>query len=159
MLDSEDLILNLTDKKISEVIDSVFRIFRNKAKEKQLEMINEVDDQLIKKVDVTFFRQVIANIISNAIKFSNQNGSIKCFLIQKGNKPQLVVSDNGIGIPEEADRQNMFNAEFSKSRRGTKGEKGTGIGLTICKKILDAHGFEISYKPGEEKGSNFIITL
>lgn len=159
MLDSDDLKLNLTEKNIAVVFDSVFRVFGNKAKEKQIQMINEVDSQLTKKVDVTFFRQVVANLISNAIKFSNHNGRIKCSSREKDNSIELIISDNGIGITEELEQQNLFHDEFRKSRRGTKGEKGTGIGLSICKKILDAHGFGISYNKGKNGGSDFIITL
>jgi signal transduction histidine kinase len=106
-------------------------------------------------VDAAFFRQVIANLVSNAIKYSNPDDVVVCSSKQK----ELIVSDNGIGIPEEMKHDDLFNGEYLKSIKGTKGEKGTGIGLSICKKILDAHGFGIHYTPEENGGSNFIISL
>ncbi len=159
MLDSEDLKLSIADKNMAELIDGVFRVFDNKAQDKEIQMINEIDNQLVIKVDITFFHQVIANLISNAIKFSQPKGMVKCSSMQDDTGLKLIVSDHGIGIPDELTQQDLFQDDFRKSRKGTKGEKGTGIGLSICKKILDAHGFEISYNPGKNGGSDFIITI
>lgn len=159
MLDSEDLTLNLAEENISEMADSVFRIFEHKARDKQIQMINNVDKSLVKAVDVTFFRQVIANLVSNAIKYSNPNGTVSCSSRQTDKNISLIISDNGIGIPEDLREHDLFQDKYRKSRKGTKGEKGTGIGLSICKIILDAHGFSIEYQPGEKEGTDFIITL
>ena len=159
MLDSNDLELSLSERNLSEIVDSVFRVFDNRATEKQIKLINEVDKSLVLKIDVTFFRQVIANLVSNGIKFSERNGIVKCISEHKGNRIRLIVSDNGIGIPKEVEQEDLFLDEYRKPRKGTEGEKGTGIGLSICKKILDAHGFEINYSPGKESGSDFTISI
>ncbi len=159
MLESEDLTLNLTKKNISEIVDGVFRLFDKKAREKQIQLVNEVDKLLSCKIDLTFFQQVIANLISNAIKFSNSEGTVKCSSKQLDKVTELIVSDDGIGMPEEIGQEELFQDKFCKSRRGTRGEKGTGIGLNICKKILDAHRFGIRYTPGKNGGSDFIIRL
>jgi len=159
MLDSNDLTLDLAEKNIAGIVVSVFQVFEKKAKEKQIQLINEVDDSLVKLIDVTFFRQVIANLVSNAIKYTNSDGTVKCSSQQEGNTIELVVSDNGIGVPEEMEQKDLFQDEYRKSRKGTRGEKGTGIGLSICKKILDAHGFSIHHRPGKKGGSDFIISL
>lgn len=159
MLESEDLSLNLTRKNISEIVDGVFRLFDKKAGEKQIQMVNEVNKHLSCKIDVTFFQQVIANLVSNAIKFSNSEGTVKCSSKQSDNVTEFIVSDHGIGMPEGTVQEELFRDKFRKSRRGTSGEKGTGIGLSICKKILDAHGFGIRYTPGRNGGSDFIVRL
>jgi signal transduction histidine kinase len=159
MLESNDLELRLGENNLSEIIESVFRVFEKKAKEKQIELIKEVDDRYTVKTDATFFRQVIANLVSNGIKFSNEKGQVKCSLRKKNGVAELVVSDNGIGIPEDPGPEQIFNDEYRKPRKGTKGEKGTGIGLSICRKLLDAHGFKIRYEPGKNGGSDFIISM
>jgi len=159
MLDSNDLILDLAERNISGIVDSVYKLFENKAKEKQIQLINQVDKSLVKLIDITFFHQVIANLVSNAIKYTNLEGTVKCSSKVAGNVIELVVSDNGIGLPVEMEQKDLFHDEYRKSRKGTLGEKGTGIGLSICRKILDAHGFSIHHEPGKTGGSDFIISL
>ena len=159
MLDSNDLTLDLAGRNISVIVDSVYKVFENKANEKQIQLINQVDKSLVKLIDVTFFQQVIANLVSNAIKYTNSEGTVKCSSRQAGETIELIVSDNGVGVPAEIEQKDLFQDEYRKSQKGTRGEKGTGIGLSICKKILDAHGFSIRYEPGKTRGSDFIISL
>jgi signal transduction histidine kinase len=109
--------------------------------------------------DEIYFRQVIENLLSNAIKFTPRGGTINCITQIDNTNKRLVISDSGIGMPENIQLSDLFLKKNVQSRRGTDNEKGTGIGLSICKKILDAHGFSIAYQRNSVGGSDFIIIL
>ncbi len=156
-LEHSDIKLNRNDHNLSQLINNSFLIFRGKAKEKNISLSHKVDEDLSLNLDGTFFQQVIGNLINNAIKFTSENGEINISCDQK-EKLEIVVSDSGVGIPEEITPELLFGQTFRSSTRGTKGEKGTGIGLGICKKIIDAHGFEITFRR-KEQGTDFVIMI
>jgi two-component system sensor histidine kinase/response regulator len=156
-LENSEIALSLTEVSLKELFDMVFLLFRKKADSNKINLENAIDPSIIIKVDVTFFRQVIGNLVGNAVKFTQTGGCVKsmCFITDKGF--DIVVSDNGIGMPEELSVETLFSKPIIKSRQGINGEKGTGIGLGICKKILDAHKFDISFRRKPEGGTEFII--
>ena len=159
MLEFNDLELSITEINVANLVESIFRIVSKKTDEKNLTLINDIDKNLTIPADKTFFRQVVVNIISNAIKFTPSGGSVRCYNVKVGNTLEIIVSDDGMGIPEEINPELLFSGNLNKSQRGTKGEKGTGIGLTICKKILDAHKFSITFRRKENKGTDFVIQI
>ncbi len=159
MLEFHDLELSISEINIAGLIDNIFRILVKKADEKNLSLINDVSKNLTIEADVTFFRQVIINIINNAIKFTQINGTVRCYNAEGDHSLEIIISDNGVGIPENLSPEVLFSGKLNKSQRGTKGEKGTGIGLTICKKILDAHKFGITFRRKKDKGTDFVITI
>lgn len=104
-----------------------------------------------------FFR-VMNNLVSNAVKFTPANGSITLRVGQKNRTLHLEVSDNGIGIPEKL-KPHLFD-RFSKARRrGLKGEKSTGLGLNICRQLVERHGGSLEVDSEEKKGTTFRVTL
>lgn len=110
------------------------------------------------KVDLTLFLQVLNNLVSNAVKFTPENGTITINAIRKENRTTLTISDTGVGIPKTISEK-IFEGFARNSTHGTSGEKGTGLGLGIVKKIIDAHGFTIDVNSEEGKGSDFIINI
>jgi signal transduction histidine kinase len=100
--------------------------------------------------------QVLINLVSNAIKYTQQNGKIIISIIDQGNFIELSVKDNGIGIDKE-DIPNIFEHLYrtDKSRASTTG--GSGMGLAVVKAIVDAHQGKITVE--SEKGSKFTVTL
>ena len=109
-------------------------------------------------VDETLFSQVLNNLIGNAIKFTPENGVIKLYAEQSGNNVLLNIEDSGVGIPDNK-INSLFSGFNSDSTQGTKGEKGSGLGLGIVKKILDAHDFKIEIKSTLNIGTKFIISI
>ena len=97
-------------------------------------------------------------MLSNAIKFTPSGGNIEISVITNENELQIHVIDSGLGIPD-----NKIEKLFSKYQMvhsaGTAGEKGSGLGLFICKKLVEAHGGEISVTSGQGKGSDFYFTI
>lgn len=103
--------------------------------------------------------RVLDNLISNAIKFTQEGAAIKLTLGQEGQKNlKITVADNGIGIPE--DMQPYLFERFTKAGRlGLKGEKSHGLGLNICKQIVEQHGGNIKLYSKVGEGTQFFITL
>jgi len=111
----------------------------------------EADERLITKA--------LVNLISNAVKFSPDNESIEISAnIYNDEFIEYVVSDNGVGI-SEANIEKIFNLGKIFSTEGTKGEKGSGLGLMLAKQIIEKHGGQIWFFSKEEKGSEFHFTI
>jgi signal transduction histidine kinase len=108
--------------------------------------------------DEDMLKTILRNLISNAIKFSNENGGIIITANVKGKFIKVSVQDNGVGMDPEIIRS-QFNLESNKSMPGTSGEKGTGLGLILVKEFVGKNGGEIWVKCEPGKGSIFSFTL
>jgi PAS domain S-box-containing protein len=109
-------------------------------------------------LDVAKIEQVLENLISNAIKFSNPETAISVSLARRDGNVVLAVQDHGQGIPAE-ELSKLFQPFGRTSVRGTAGEKSTGLGLAIVKRIVEGHGGTISVASEAGKGSTFTVTL
>ena len=107
--------------------------------------------------DRNMLAMMLNNLISNAIKFTNNNGCIS-ISVQQNDYTAIKVQDNGIGMTEEQ-IGNLFKIENISSRIGTNHERGTGIGLILCKEVIDLHGGSIMVESEVGKGSCFTICL
>jgi len=116
-------------------------------------------DSFFFKADKLKFSQVIDNLITNAIKFSHKGEKI-ILSAEKINEDvlEIRVKDFGVGIPENK-LSTIFDPFTKNSTKGTSGERGTGLGLTIAKQIVQAHNGKIKVESKSGKGSVFIITL
>jgi signal transduction histidine kinase len=104
-------------------------------------------------------RRVLDNILNNAIKFSSRNSNIEIMLLDKDQHTiQIRIADNGIGIPEEF-RSKLFDLNPNIRREGTLGEESFGLGLYICKQIIDQHKGKIWIENNADQGTIFIIEL
>ena len=109
-------------------------------------------------IDPAGIATVIRNLINNAIKFTANGGQIQVIVSPNGKMAELMVKDNGIGMT--TDKQNkLFNEQFIESRRGTKGEKGTGIGLHICQDLIRINQGNIKVRSQLGEGTTFTINL
>jgi two-component system, sensor histidine kinase and response regulator len=149
--------LQWNDAQLSKIVNAAALIFEEQLTNKKIEFTNMVPDDFTVYMDPIYFSQVLRNLISNAIKFTPKGGKVSIKAIKDGNKEKIIVSDTGVGLrtrtPEE-----IFSHSINKSTRGTIGEKGAGLGLGICKKIIDAHGFTITFESEVNEGTDFIIT-
>lgn len=103
------------------------------------------------------FLQVINNLIANAIKFTPENSSIAINVFED-TELHIAVIDSGVGMPKKV-CESILSGFTRDSSLGTDGEKGTGLGLGIVKKIIDAHNFSINVISQEDEGSEFIINI
>ncbi|MFD3003469.1 ATP-binding protein [Pontibacter toksunensis] len=109
-------------------------------------------------VDTMKFMQCMNNLVSNAIKFTHDNGRITVSVEEKEDHVLLTVADNGIGIPPKM--QPYLFDRFTKARReGLRGEKTTGLGMSIIHTIIDLHGGKINFKSQENAGTTFYILM
>lgn len=108
-------------------------------------------------VDQEAIKTVIRNIISNAIKFSHENGVVTVRSSLENDHVLVQIQDNGVGIPE-GHLNSLFTSE-GISTKGTRQEVGTGLGLTLCKQLVESHMGEIGVDSEEGKGSTFWIKL
>ncbi len=103
-------------------------------------------------------RTAIRNLISNAIKFTPKQGVVKVSAEFRDDYVRILVSDSGIGIKPETIGK-LFKLETSFTTRGTENEKGTGLGLLLCKEFIEKHGGTIWVDSEEGKGSTFSFSL
>jgi signal transduction histidine kinase len=110
------------------------------------------------KLNQRHFQRVLHNIISNAVKFSRQGGNIVVSSDIKNNKLRLSIKDNGVGIPFEM-QGFVFDYFTVAQRKGTAGEKSTGLGLYFAKQTIELHGGRIWFESSEVSGTTFFIEI
>jgi len=101
---------------------------------------------------------VIRNLLTNAIKFTHEKGSIKISAKDTGNAVEITVADTGVGIKPE-DIKILFLIDVDISTPGTANEKGTGLGLILCKEFITLNNGDIRVESKIGKGSRFIVSL
>lgn len=142
---------------LEKIIKTAQRTAEKKLKSKNISFSTNLKKDIEIEVDMTLFLQVLNNLLANAIKFTPENGSIS-INVTEGTDLQIAIVDSGVGMPKKVS-ENIFSGFARNSSLGTDGEKGTGLGLGIVKKIIDAHGFTIKVKSEEGMGSEFIISI
>ena len=143
---------------LAELVANTLELFTEKFEQKELQVIQQISADIEIEVDESLFGQVLNNLIGNAIKFTPKGGRISVSGDREGQKTCLKIADSGVGIDEKI-QQSIFKDAVADHTFGTDGEDGSGIGLNICKHIIDAHGFEISFASEINKGTQFTISI
>jgi len=141
-----------------EIANEIINSIENQANEKQIKISCFEKEKTILSADLNIFRTVLRNLISNAIKFTNQNGQINVYTEKNHANIIIIVSDNGIGIDKNVIPK-LWEINVSYSTEGTNNEKGTGFGLKLCKELIEKHGGHIWVESEVGKGSDFKFTL
>jgi signal transduction histidine kinase len=139
------------------MVDENFKLFAA-TQTKDLEMKNLITPGTFAKADTNMVNLVFRNLILNAIKFTEVGGLITVAAKEKGGFIEIAVSDNGVGITPEVQKI-LFEKTSGYSTRGTANEKGTGLGLILCKEFVERNGGEIWIESEVGKGSTFFFTL
>jgi PAS domain S-box-containing protein len=143
---------------INELIIENINLLKSTAKNKNITIYPEIDCDVSVNADKNMIRTVIRNLISNAIKYTNLGGFIKVSINKNKKFCQVNISDNGIGISED-NVNKLFKIDESFTTVGTEREKGTGLGLILCKEFIEMNGGKIFAKSEIGKGSTFSFTL
>ncbi|MEO9510712.1 MAG: response regulator [Flavobacteriaceae bacterium] len=144
---------------VGQFIDSNMLFNQVFASKKNIKLVGEIKTKNLKTAfDKNKINQVFNNLITNAIKFSHESTSVYLKAEHVGDHLLLSVRDEGQGIPEN-EMNHLFDAFTQTSVKSTAGEKSTGLGLMIVKKIVDAHNAEISVSSEVGKGSCFTVKL
>ena len=129
------------------------------AMRKNININVKISDSFHIDADERFVSKVFMNLISNAIKYSFENGTVEVSgNVYNDEFIEFVVKDKGVGI-SEINREKIFNIAKLFSTEGTKGEKGSGLGLTLSKQIVEKHRGNFWFYSQEGKGSEFHFTL
>ena len=129
-----------------------------KQKNQQLNVLYDVNSEIRANVDRDKFEQVILNVLSNAIKYTDDGGRIDVDAVEHKDYARISVKDTGIGIPAEA-QSRIFERFYRVDKARSRAMGGTGLGLAITKQIVEEHGGTIDVESREGDGTKFIITL
>lgn len=147
-----------TELDIPEIITNTITLNQPLAERKKIIIQFDSPKDFKAFIDPNLFNTVVRNILTNAIKFTPENGLINVSLSYNVKEFSLVIEDNGIGIDEIA-LQSLFKIGEIKSRPGTNKEKGTGLGLILSKDFIDKHNGSIAIESKVNHGTKFIITI
>ncbi|MDD3966614.1 MAG: tetratricopeptide repeat protein [Candidatus Neomarinimicrobiota bacterium] len=148
---------NPQDISLKENVHEVLGLLMPQSKEKNIGLEYDSDDYVL-KADKNMLNTILRNLISNAIKYSYPGGKVCIHAREEGEKIQIRVSDSGIGIPE-AVQKDLFSVSDNYRIAGTAGEKGSGLGLVICKEFVEKHGGSIGLESIPTQGSTFYFTI
>jgi signal transduction histidine kinase len=143
---------------VKMIIDSNLSLLKLNADNKRIKFINNASDDSIVYADENMTNTVIRNLISNALKFTNIGGSITVNTIFDDDFVQVSIADTGVGMDQDV-VEKLFRIDSNYTTRGTSDEKGTGLGLILCKEFVNKQEGEIWVDSEPGKGSTFIFTL
>ena len=149
--------LHLSTEIVSDVIEEALKHVDRNASEHQVTVEN-TDELLLADMDSQLIMQVMINLINNAVKNTPSGSEIRIRSEREGNRAVVSVSDNGPGIPNEI-KPYIFEMFFTGKNEVADGRKGVGLGLALCKSIVEAHNGEISLFDNEPNGCRFVVSL
>lgn len=150
-----------TDFLLTDVVEEVIGIVTSSAQRKEITVKSMVDPHIGIHADINMTRTVLRNLVTNAVKFTHPGGHITISSDRQGDAVRFVVADNGVGIPPE-NIDKLFRIDAGISSPGTSNERGTGLGLILCREFIEKNDGSIQVESktgGEDHGSRFIVTL
>ncbi len=132
--------------------------FADMARGKKIALKNRVEGDPVAKADPQAFRQILSNLVENAIKYTPEGGEVTVAAETRDGFCRFTVTDTGIGIPE-ADLPRVFERFYRVDKARSRQMEGTGLGLAIVKHLVQAHGGEVGVKSEVGKGSEFWFTI
>lgn len=143
---------------LTEVIEQSILHHREISKQKDITLTHTLTEPIEVIADSNMIQTVLRNLIMNAIKFSYAKGEIRISATRRDSFVEIAVEDNGVGISPE-NLSKLFKIESSITTKGTANEKGTGLGLMLCKEFVEKHGGRIWVESEPGKGSAFKFTI
>lgn len=144
--------------KISELIRECIEVHEVVAKNKNITIETDLHECPLILCDPEMIKTCLRNLVSNAIKFSSSGSTVNVSVIPNQEDVIINVKDSGIGMPEHV-RESLFDPANRPKRHGTNSERGTGLGLLLCKEFVDLHGGKIDVSSIEGEGSEFKVGL
>ena len=141
-----------------ELIDEIVLMLDSSAVQKKVQIKKVTPPDTIVYADKAMVSTILRNLISNAIKFSYAGGEISVSVTKNKNGLVLAVSDTGIGIPKKI-LGKLFQIDQNITTQGTQNERGTGLGLILCKEFIEKHDGKMGVESEPGKGSKFYFNL
>jgi two-component system, sensor histidine kinase and response regulator len=139
-------------------VQSTINLLQSMADEKHISLYNLIDDDTILETDANYLDIILRNLISNALKFTPNGGKVSVEAIKENGNLLICVNDNGIGMTKEQQFK-LFKPSTHFSSQGTNKESGTGLGLMLCRDMVEKCGGKIWVESGTGKGSSFCFTI
>lgn len=139
-------------------IESIVDNMNPSAFSKSIQLSFNFETELFVYADQNMMQTILRNLIGNAIKYTSRGGSIVVKATIKDNNPEISISDNGVGM-DDVTRNNLFVLNKQNSKYGTENEKGTGLGLILCKEFIERHGGRLNVESELGKGSTFTFEI
>lgn len=141
-----------------DIYKSIESLLKPVAEQKQIALITEMPEDTHVYADPMMLETVMRNLLTNAIKFTNENGWIKTVVKKEEDKVTVCIEDNGVGI-DNTDVNKLFQIDSKVKRKGTNLEDGSGLGLIICNEFVQQNGGDIWVDSQNGKGSRFYFTI
>lgn len=156
IVEEDEINLTLSTIDISAILNNIIDSYEPMFINKNIKVRRYIDSNIEIMGDINHLKQIFVNVLSNSIKYTNENGTVSVYLEQLKDKIRVTVSDTGIGIPKE-DLKYIFERFYRSDLSRNRETGGTGIGLTITKALVEAHSGTIKIDSEAGKGTNVII--
>ena len=143
---------------LNEIVESNIKLFSMNATEKSIDIKNHIPENLTVQGDPNMLDTILRNILSNGIKFTDKGGKIEISHASNPEEHIIKISDTGMGM-ESDQLEDLFSIENMESTDGTNEEKGTGLGLVLCKQMIEKNGGSINVESEPGEGTTFSFTL
>ena len=142
-----------------KIVDDSFRMVRERAIKHQIELCQDTDQGLEWiHADERKLKQLLFNLISNAVKFTPDGGKVGIATEHRGDQVRITVWDTGVGIPED-EQDKIFDTFYQANSSLAKEQQGTGLGLSLVRRIAELHGGKVWLQSEEGQGSQFFVEL
>lgn len=143
---------------LNTVVESIINVLSLNASQKGILLKDKIPPSTDVVADRNMLSTIIRNLVSNAIKFTKEGEEVSISFQQDGDQSLISVQDTGTGIKEK-DIENLFKLDVTTTSRGTENEKGTGLGLILCKEMVEKHRGDIWVESTLGEGTNFTFSL
>lgn len=140
------------------LVNDIIYLLSGNSMSKSIAVKNEIPQNCIVLADTSMLSSIIQNLITNAIKFTKKYGEIKISAEKKGKFIEVQVADNGVGMKQE-DAKRLFRIDQHHSSPGTENESGTGLGLILCREMIERNGGKIWVETEAGRGTTFFFTI
>ena len=145
--------------RLSDAVQNCCSLLQTQADNKKIKLLCDVSDEILIESDQDVLETIIRNLMSNAVKFTPASGTVSVKAIKTYEEIEISVSDSGVGIPKDV-QKNLFRIDNKlQSQKGTAGEKGSGLGLILCNEFIEKLGGSIRVKSEVGKGTTFTLRL
>jgi two-component system, sensor histidine kinase and response regulator len=152
-LDVEGEVIDFKD-----IVEENITLLNSQAKNKDIQLINNVAEDVFAFADLNMILTVVRNLLTNAIKFTNNGGKVEVTGVNYEKYVEISIKDNGIGISEE-DLEKIFRIDIKHSTEGTANERGSGLGLVLCKEFIEKNLGTLKANSALGEGSEFVFIL
>jgi signal transduction histidine kinase len=152
------IIYNPENVSLEEIINEVFLLFEEIARQKKVSLQMNLKGNSEVYADKAMLSTIIRNLVSNAIKYTYPEGTVIISSEITEDCTQVSIKDSGVGMAEDVLKE-LFEIDSTRSTPGTNKEKGTGLGLIICKEFVEQHNGKLWVESLKDKGSTFKFSL